>query len=159
MRRRRGSTSGEYGARTRVCLVCALVLLALPAGCAVDERKSLPAEAQETIDRVTEDIAAGRAEKVYAEAADEWRAQVTPDESGALLGRARERLGRVQSRAMYAGKEQREGAGGNIPGHSLVVTYQTTFERATGMETFTLLEREGRWQLAGYTVTSDALRQ
>lgn len=148
MRKRLVSTS-------RVVLLPLVVVIA---GCAVDERRAFPTEAQATIERVTEDIAAGRGEKVYAEAADEWRAQVSAEKSGAMLNQVRERLGRVQSRAMYAGKEQRS-AGGAIPGHSLVVTYQTTFERATGMETFTLLERDGRWLLAGYTVTSDALRQ
>ncbi len=139
-------------------LLLPFVLLA----CEVDERGALPGEAQETIDRVTEDIAAGRDEKVYDEAAEEWRAQATPEQSGAALGRVRERLGRVQSRAMYSGVRSggggREG-GSQTSGHTLTVIYQTTFERATGMETFRLLERDGRWLLAGYTVTSDALKQ
>lgn len=116
----------------------------------------MPAEAQATIDRVTEEIAAGRDEKIYQEAAEEWRAEVPPDESASALRRVRERLGRVQSRSMYSGVET---GGDSSPSHMLTVTYQTTFERATGMETFRLLKRDGRWLLAGYTVTSDALRQ
>ena len=126
---------------------------ALPA-CGVGERRQLPPEAQEAIDRVTEDVAAGRDAKIYDEAAEEWRASATPDESQKTLARVRERLGRVQSRAMHTGTEKNEGGR-----HTLSVIYQTTFERGTGMETFRLLERDGRWLLAGYTVTSDALRQ
>lgn len=119
-----------------------------------EERRRVTAEQQAVIDRVTEDVAAGRDDKLYEEAADEWRATVSEDENRALLARLRERLGRVQSRALHTGTER--DAGGQ---HTLVVTYQTSFERAAGMETFRLLEREGRWLLAGYTVTSDALRQ
>ncbi len=130
-----------------------LLTFAFPA-CEVDERRQLPPEAQETIDRVTEDVASGRDEKVYAEAADEWRASATTDDSRKMLARVRTQLGRVQSRAMHTGREKHEGGL-----HTLAVTYQTTFERGTGMETFKLLERDGRWLLAGYTVTSDALKQ
>ena len=133
----------------------AFCLFTLPfLACEVDERRQLPPEAQEAIDRVTEDVAAGRDEKVYQEAADEWRASVTPAESQKTLARVRTQLGRVQSRAMHTGKEKTEGGR-----HTLSVTYQTTFERGTGMETFKLLERDGRWLLAGYSVTSDALKQ
>jgi len=38
------------------------------------------------------------------------------------------------------------------------VVYQTSFERGEGMETFTLIERNGQWRLARYFVTSMALR-
>jgi len=137
-----------------------LFAFALPA-CGVEERRALPTAAQETIERVTEDIAAGRDEKVYAEAAEEWRARVSAEENRRILGQARERLGRVSSRAMHSGRQQRSDLeGARAPSSStLVVTYQTTFERGTAMETFTLLERDGNWRLAGYSVTSDALRQ
>ena len=126
-------------------------------GCGVDERRALPAEAQATIDRVTEDIAAGRDEKVYTEAAAEWRATTSADANKKILEQARTRLGRVNSRAIYSGTEQQSGSG-TLTGHSLVVTYQTTFERGTAMETFTLLERDGRWLLAGYSISSQALK-
>ena len=121
--------------------------------CEVDERREIPPAAQSRVDEVTEDIAAGRHEKIYQEAADEWRSSVSSEESQKTLEQVREKLGRVRSRAVYEGR-QREEAGG----HTLTLIYQTTFERSTGMETFKLLEREGRWLLAGYTVTSDALK-
>ena len=125
--------------------------------CEIDERRQITPEQQAAIDRVTEDIAAARDRELYERAADEWRAAATPEESRDKLERVRTRLGRVQSRALHTGTE-RDVASGPLSGHSLVVTYQTTFERGTGMETFTLLERDGRWLLAGYTVTSDALK-
>ena len=102
---------------------------------------------------MTEDVAAGRADRIYEEAAEEWRSSVAADDNRKTLERVRERLGRVQSRALHTGTERREAGG-----RTLAVTYQTTFERGTGMETFKLLERDGRWLLAGYAVTSDALK-
>ncbi|HEV2802535.1 MAG TPA: DUF4019 domain-containing protein [Pyrinomonadaceae bacterium] len=129
--------------------------------CGVDERRAIPTAAQETIERVTEDIAAGRDQKVYAEAAEEWRARVSEEENRRILAQARERLGRVNSRAMHSGRQQQSALeGAHAPAaQTLVVTYQTTFERGTAMETFTLLERDGNWRLAGYSISSDALRQ
>ena len=127
------------------------------AACAVDERRAVPAGAQETVERVTEDIAAGRDEKVYAEAAEEWRAAVSSGENARLLGRVRESLGRVESRALRTGREQ-QSAAAPLSGHALELVYATRFERGSATEKFTLLERGGEWLLAGYTVNSDLLK-
>src|SRR5437588_11713248 len=137
--------------------VC-LLLSAFLSGCAVDERRGVPAGAQATVERVTEDIAAGRDAKVYGEAADEWRAAVSADENGKILARVRERLGRVDSRALHTGHEQ-QSADPPLAGHALELVYQTRFERGSAMEKFTLLERGGDWLLAGYSVNSDLLKQ
>ena len=107
---------------------------------------------------MTEDIAAGRDAKVYEEAAEEWRAAVTADENVRALSRVRERLGRVESRALHTGREQ-QSASPPLSGHTLELIYQTRFERGEAMEKFTLLERGGDWLLAGYSVTSDLLNQ
>ena len=131
-------------------------LLLFPS-CAVDERRAVPAGAQATVERVTEDIAAGRDEKVYQEAAPEWRAQVSSEENARILGRVRERLGRVESRALAKGHEQ-QSASAPLSGHALELFYSTRFERGSATERFTLLERGGEWLLAGYTVSSDVLR-
>jgi hypothetical protein len=125
--------------------------------CAVDERRDVPAGAQATVERVTEDIAAGRDAKVYDEAAAEWRAAVSADENERILSRVRERLGRVESRALHTGREQ-QSASPPLSGHALELVYQTRFERGSAMERFTLLERGGDWLLAGYSVTSDLLK-
>jgi hypothetical protein len=125
--------------------------------CAVDERRDIPAGAQATVERVTEDIAAGRNTKVYEEAAREWRVAVSADENERTLSRVRERLGRVESRALHTGREQ-QSASPPLSGHALELVYQTRFERGEAMEKFTLLERGGEWLLAGYSVTSDLLK-
>ena len=134
-----------------------LLPFAFLSGCAVDERRDVPAGAQEAVERVTEEIAAGRDEKVYEEAAEEWRASASSEESARMLSRVRERLGKVESRALHTGKEQ-QSASPPLSGHTLELLYQTRFERGAAMERFTLVEREGRWLLAGYKVTSDLLR-
>jgi hypothetical protein len=125
--------------------------------CAVDERRDVPEGAREAVERVTDDVAAGRDSKVYEEAAEEWRANVSAEESERMLSRVREKLGRVESRALHTGREQ-QSASPPLSGHTLELTYQTRFERGSAMERFTLVERGGRWLLAGYKVTSDALR-
>ena len=123
----------------------------------MDERRDVPEGAREAVERVTDDVAAGRDAKVYEEAAEEWRANVSAEESAGMLSRVRERLGRVESRALHTGREQ-QSASPPLSGHTLELTYQTRFERGSAMERFTLVERGGRWLLAGYKVTSDALR-
>jgi hypothetical protein len=123
----------------------------------VDERRGVPAGAQSAVERVTDDIAAGRDAKVYEEAAEEWRASVSAEESARMLARVRERLGKVESRALHTGKEQ-QSASPPLSGHTLELVYQTRFERGSAMERFTLVERGGEWLLAGYKVTSDLLR-
>lgn len=138
-------------------LTLAALFLALLAGCAVDERRGVPAGAQSAVDRVTDDIAAGRDAKVYGEAAEEWRASVSAEENARMLARVRDRLGKVEDRALHTGKEQ-QSASPPLSGHTLELLYQTRFERGSAMERFTLVERGGEWLLAGYKVTSDALR-
>ena len=125
--------------------------------CAVDELRGVPAGAQAAVERVTEDVAAGRDAKVYEEAAEEWRATVSAEESARALARVRERLGRVESRALHQGREQ-QSAPPPLSGHTLELIYETRFERGTGMERFTLVERGGDWLLARYSVNSDALK-
>lgn len=146
----------EAGGRLLFTFIFGLFICAF-ASCAVDERRSVPAAAQETIDRVTEDIAAGRHDKVYEEAAPEWRDTLSAEDNKKSLARVRERLGRVNSRTFRSGREQ-QSASAPLSGHALEVVYQTTFERGDAVEQFTLLEREGRWLHARYSISSDLLR-
>ena len=135
-----------------------LAFCLLPAGCAVDDRRGgLPAGAQGAIDRLTEHYAQGRFAEIYAEAADEWRAAATADESRATLTRAREQLGRVVSRSTVRASVQ-EGGGATNGARAVSLNYNTKFERADAHEAITLVERGGRWQLARYSVKSDALK-
>jgi len=137
---------------------CLLPFAFLLMACAVDERRSgLMPEAQTVIDQMTDDIAQSRFDKIYAETAAEWRGAATPEESRQALERLRSTLGKVVSRTFVSGKDQQGTNDGSAP-HTLTVIYNTRFERANGMENFTLVERQGRWQLARYFVNSDALK-
>ncbi len=129
------------------------IALAAPA-CAVNERRSgLPTAAQNAIDNITDDIAAGRDDEIYQEAADEWRQATTPEQSHATFERVRNTFGKVLSRALVEGREQ-QAAGARL----VTATFNTRFERADAIETFALVERDGRWRLARYAVHSDVLK-
>ena len=137
-------------------LICAALLSNL--ACSQGMRRSgVPANAQAVIDTSLEDIDAGRYDKLYHEAADEWRIAATLDESKATLKTLRDKLGKVRTRTLQTAREEQTSTG-PIPGHSLVVAYQTSFEHGDGMETFTLIEHGGRWYLARYFVSSSALK-
>ena len=124
-------------------LPTAYCLLPTASSCAVDERRDVPAGAQAAVERVTEDIAAGRDEKVYAEAAEEWRAPVSAEENARILARVRERLGPRREPRAAQGTEQ-QSASPPLSGHTLELIYSTRFERGSATESFTLLERGGR---------------
>ena len=133
-------------------------LVVVCAACGVGEkREGIPAAAQEAVDGLTEDIAAGRAAKIHEESADEWRQAATAEQSAAAIEQLRTRLGRVESRTAIK-RTQQPNAGGALAGHTLELIYQTSFERGTGMENITLVERDGRWRLARYVVSSDLLQ-
>lgn len=139
-------------------LICAILVLSLSISCRQEVRRSgIPAGAQTVLDTATADLDAGRYEKLYHEAADEWRSDTTLDESKATFQRLREKLGKASVRNLQTAREEQTGTA-PVPGHSLIVIYQTTFEHGDGMETFTLIERGGKWHLARYFVSSTALR-
>ena len=137
----------------------ALLILAAACGVGQQQRETgIPEGAQATIDRVTADIEAGRDEKIYTEASEEWRRSSKPEQSKAIFEMLRLKLGRAKERARKTVHDEQK-AGGAAASHHLVIRYETKFERGDGMETFTLVERDGRWLLAGYLVNSDALKQ
>src|SRR5216683_3628169 len=120
-------------------------------------RNGVSAGAQAALDAAIEDIDAARYEKLYDEAADEWRKAATLDQSRATFKTLRDKLGNVRTRELQTAREEQTSTG-PISGHSLVVVYRTSFEHGDGMETLTLLERDKRWYLARYYVTSTALK-
>ncbi len=117
----------------------------------------MPAEVESTINSVGDDIRAERYEKVYAEASDLWRQDATLEDSVATFKTLRTKIGEVENRTLQSAKEQ-ENSGGPLKGRAFIVTYRTKFQLGEGMETFTLVERNGRWQLARYFVSSTALQ-
>ena len=157
-RRERGHRTGLRQSRiafTYTLVICVL-LFCFACGQAV-RRRGIPAEAQTVLDTSIEDIDAGRYEKLYHEAADEWRNDATLDESKATFKKLRDKLGNVRTRNLQNTQEEQTSTA-PIAGHSIVVTYQTSFEHGDGMETFTLIEHGGRWYLARYFVSSSALK-
>ncbi|HEV2799714.1 MAG TPA: DUF4019 domain-containing protein [Pyrinomonadaceae bacterium] len=123
--------------------------LAFAFGCGIEQKRSgLPSEAQALIDGVTFDMSRGDYDKIYTEAADEWR-RFSQEESRANLESMRAGLGRTLSR-----QQVRALLSERPEGDKLVVNYNTKFERGDAMETFTLIRREGRWRLAGYVANA-----
>ncbi|HXM47021.1 MAG TPA: DUF4019 domain-containing protein [Pyrinomonadaceae bacterium] len=145
--------------RTPLITVLATVLLLFAFACSSKSirRSGMPAPAQTVLDTAIEDIDAGRYEKLYHEAADEWRNDTTLDESKATFQKLHDKLGKVRTRDLQNVREEQTSTA-PIAGHSVVALYQTSFEQGSGMETFTLVEHGGRWYLAKYYVTSNALK-
>jgi hypothetical protein len=141
----------------RVLLV-ALFISFVSLACGLQaERRSLPPEVESAVGTVSDDIAAERYEKVYAEASELWRQDATLEQSVATFRTLREKLGPVESRVLQSATEQTK-SGGPLKGRAYILTYRTKFQHGEGMETFTLVERKGQWLLARYLVTSTALR-
>jgi hypothetical protein len=121
------------------------------------ERNRIPAEVEALIGTVSDDIAQERYEKIYNESSDLWKHDSTLEQSEEVFKRLRTKLGKVESRTLNSATEEHN-SGGALKGHAFIVTYQTKFERGEGMETFTLIEQNGRWVLARYLATSTALK-
>lgn len=121
------------------------------------QQRGLPSEVEEAIRNISEDLASENYEKVYNEASDLWRQDSTLEQSTAVLKTLRTKLGKVISRNLNSATEQRN-TSGPLAGHVYIVSYQTKFENADGMETFALVERNHQWQLARYSVYSTALK-
>ncbi|HKP45164.1 MAG TPA: DUF4019 domain-containing protein [Pyrinomonadaceae bacterium] len=137
-------------------LIAALGLLISACGLQT-ERRGVPSDVEEAVRTITEDIASERYEKVYKEASDLWRQDATLEQSIATFKTLRSRLGTVENRTLQSATEQ-QNSGGPLKGRVYIVSYQTKFQNGDGMESFTLVDRAGHWQLARYFVNSTALR-
>jgi len=139
-------------------LLCLFLLgvLSLCVGCGKEEARRIPPEVESTIGTVTDDITNERYEKIYNEASDLWREAATLDQSIEVFKKLKTKLGKIENRALSSAIEQNN-SGGPLKGHAFIDTYQTKFEHGEGMETFTLIEKNGKWLLARYFVNSTAL--
>jgi hypothetical protein len=128
------------------------------AACRQDtERGRVPGEVNEVITSVGENIAQERYEQIYSESSDLWKKDVTLEQSNEVFKTLRTKLGKIESRTLNSALEQ-QNSGGPLKGHVYILSYETRFERGEGMETFTLIEENGRWRLARYFVNSTALQ-
>lgn len=144
----------------RQAFIYALVMLVsvLNLACGLQtERRRLPADVEAAVGTVSDDIAAERYEKIYNEASELWRQDATLEQSTATLKTLRSKLGPVENRTLQSATEQ-QNSGGPLKGRAYIVNYQTKFQNGEGMESFTLVERNGHWLLARYFVNSTALK-
>lgn len=121
------------------------------------ERGRVPSEVQEVVTNIGNLIAQERYEQIYNDSSDLWKKDVSLEQSNEVFKQLRTKLGKVENRTLHSANEQ-ENSGGALRGHVFILSYQTRFERGEGMETFTLIEQNGRWQLARYLVNSTALK-
>ena len=121
------------------------------------ERGRVPSEVQEVVTTIGDLIAQERYEQIYNDSSDLWKKDVTLEQSNEVFKQLRTKLGKVENRTLHSANEQ-ENSGGPLKGHVFILSYETRFERGQGMETFTLIEQNGRWQLARYLVNSTALK-
>ena len=138
----------------------ALVLLAALTSfaCAANPgRRTMPPEIEATIATINEEIAAERYDKIYTDAADLWRQDSTLEQSTTAFKTLRTKLGLVENRTLQSATEQ-QNSSGPLKGRAYIVAYRTKFQNGEAMETFTLVERDGRWSLARYFVNSTALK-
>jgi hypothetical protein len=147
----------QYRIRPLTCTL--LVLAAVTAfACGLkSDRRGVPPEVESAIGTISEEIAAERYEKIYNDAADLWRRDSTLEQSVSNLKTLRAKLGLVENRTLQSAAEQ-QNSSGPLKGRVYIVTYRTKFQNGEGMETFTLIERDGHWQLAQYFVNSTALK-
>ena len=117
----------------------------------------VPTEVLEVVTTVGDQIAQERYEQIYNESSELWKQDVTLDQSNQVFKTLRDKLGKVESRSLHSATEQ-QNSGGVLKGHVYILSYQTRFERGEAMETFTLIEDNGRWLLARYFVNSTALK-
>ncbi len=133
-------------------------MLAIACACGQQtQRGRVPIEVQEVVNTVGDQIAQERYDQIYYESSDLWKQDSTLEQSTEVFKTLREKLGKVEHRSLHSATEQ-QNSGGALKGHAYILSYQTRFERGEGMETFTLIEQDGRWLLARYFVNSTALQ-
>jgi len=140
-----------------ILLIVLLSALSVTACRPDTDRGRVPIEVQEVVTTVGEDIAQERYEKIYNEASELWKRDVTLERSNEVFKTLSTKLGKVESRSLNSAAEQ-QNSGGPLKGHVFILSYDTRFERGDGMENFTLIEENGRWALARYFVNSTALK-
>jgi hypothetical protein len=138
-------------------IAAGLLLVLLATGCALKgSRTTIPGEVESVIGTVSDDISNERYDKIYDESSDLWKRDATREQSAEVLKTLHTKLGKVESRNVNTATEQ-QNSGGALKGHAFIISYQTKFEHGEGMETFTLIDENGRWALARYLVNSTAL--
>ena len=132
-------------------IVLIVPLLAVTAfACGINnQRERVPSEVEEVVANIGSNLDQERYEQIYNESSDLWKRDVTLEQSNDVFKTLRSKLGKVENRSLNSAAEQ-QNSGGPLKGHVFILSYETRFERGAGMETFTLIEDNGRWLLARY---------
>ena len=135
-----------------------LLLAATAFACGVNNQgQRVPAEVEEVVASIGSNLDQERYDQIYLESSDLWKRDVTLEQSNEVFKTLHSKLGKVESRSLHSAAEQ-QNSGGQLKGHVFILSYETRFERGSGMETFTLIEQNGRWLLARYLVNSTDLK-
>ena len=138
-------------------LIFAVSILTVSSCNQTTQSNRVPIEVEEVVNSVGNNIAQERYDDIYNDSSERWKKDVTLSQSNEVFKTLHEKLGKVQSRTLQSANEQQNSSGA-LKGHVYILSYQTRFERGDGMETFTLIEENGRWLLARYFVNSLALK-
>ena len=139
-------------------LVLIALLSATAFACGIsNQRERVPSEVEEVVANIGNNLDQERYEQIYNESSNLWKQSVTLEQSNDVFKTLRTKLGKVESRSLNSANEQ-QNSGGPLKGHAFILSYETRFERGSGMETFTLIEENGRWLLARYLVNSTDLK-
>jgi len=147
----------QYFSRIFRCALFLLIAITSFACASNHGSQTIPPEVESAIGAISDEIAAERYDKIYNEASDLWRQDATLEQSISSFKTLRTKLGPIENRTLQSATEQ-QNSGGPLKGRAYIVTYRTKFQNGEGMETFTLVERDGRWLLARYFVNSTALK-
>ncbi|HKR14638.1 MAG TPA: DUF4019 domain-containing protein [Pyrinomonadaceae bacterium] len=141
-----------------IVIVLAATALCGISACGISNQRSrVPSEVDEVVAGIGSNIDQERYDQIYLDSSDLWKQDVTLEQSNEVFKTLRSKLGKVENRALHSATEQ-QNSGGPLKGHAFILSYETRFERGAGMETFTLIEQEGRWRLARYLVNSTDLK-
>ncbi len=136
----------------------ALLLAATACACGISNQgQRVPSEVEEVVTNIGSNIDSERYDEIYSESSELWKRDVTLEQSNEVFRTLRSKLGKVSNRSLQSAAEQ-QNSGGPLKGHVYILSYETRFERGGGMETFTLIEEDGRWLLARYLVNSTNLK-
>jgi hypothetical protein len=141
-------------------IVLITLLLATSAfACGISNQRAsrVPSEVEDVVAAIGNNLDQERYEEIYNDASDLWKQDATLEQSNEVFKTLRSKLGKVENRSLHTATEQ-QNSGGPLKGHAFILSYETRFERGAGMETFTLIEQDGRWRLARYLVNSTDLK-
>lgn len=143
---------------SREIVLIVLLLAATAFACGINnQRARVPSEVEEVVASIGNNLDQERYEQIYDDSSDRWKQDVTLEQSNEVFKTLRSKLGKVENRSLHSATEQ-QNSGGALKGHAFILSYETRFERGAGMETFTLIEQDGRWRLARYLVNSTDLK-